>query len=107
MNLIQSYVSPLYSSAKAGEYHLDVDDTLDDSNHDLMSMSSGAGAAMAKFKTAVNSIRGYKKGEAETIRRVLDEIEVISVKRMSEGFNEFNFSVGVFNCVSRSMIYLS
>jgi len=90
-------VSALYSSAKAGEYHLD--DTLDDSSYDLMSMSAGAGAAMTKFKTSVNSIRGYKKGEAETIRRVLDEIEVVSVKRMSEGFNEFNFSVGVFNCL--------
>lgn len=58
-------------------------------------------SAVAKFKSAAKSIKDYKKGEAETIRRVLDEIELISVKRMSEGFNEFNFSVGVFNCVSR------
>ncbi|KAL7537805.1 hypothetical protein ACHAXR_008105 [Thalassiosira sp. AJA248-18] len=78
---------------KADEYHLD---SFGDSDHHTASL-----AALSKVKTAVNSIKQqscYKKGEAETIRRVLDEIELISVKRSSEGFNEFNFSVGVFNC---------
>eukprot|EP00578_Thalassiosira_sp_NH16_P005214 CAMPEP_0181135722 /NCGR_PEP_ID=MMETSP1071-20121207/32806_1 /TAXON_ID=35127 /ORGANISM="Thalassiosira sp., Strain NH16" /LENGTH=103 /DNA_ID=CAMNT_0023222393 /DNA_START=139 /DNA_END=451 /DNA_ORIENTATION=- len=54
-----------------------------------------AALVASKFKAAVNSIKDYKKGEAETIRRVLDEIDMVSVKRMSEGFNEFNFSMGV------------
>eukprot|EP00578_Thalassiosira_sp_NH16_P026582 CAMPEP_0181087492 /NCGR_PEP_ID=MMETSP1071-20121207/6299_1 /TAXON_ID=35127 /ORGANISM="Thalassiosira sp., Strain NH16" /LENGTH=397 /DNA_ID=CAMNT_0023169379 /DNA_START=172 /DNA_END=1362 /DNA_ORIENTATION=+ len=58
-----------------------------------------AALVASKFKAAVNSIKDYKKGEAETIRRVLDEIDMVSVKRMSEGFNEFNFSMGVFNCL--------
>lgn len=42
----------------------------------------------------------YKKGEAETLRRVLDEIDTISGKRTKEGLNEFNFTLGVCNCVS-------
>ena len=39
-----------------------------------------------------------RKGDKEIMARVLDEIEAIAVKRMSEGFNKWNFSVGVFNC---------
>ena len=39
-----------------------------------------------------------RKGEREMMIRVLDEIDMISVKRMSEGFNSWNFSFGVFNC---------
>lgn len=61
-------------------------------------------ASVSKFRAAVNGVRQYKKGEAETIRRVLNEIEVVSVKRSSEGFNEFNFSFGVFNCVSCEIV---
>ena len=39
-----------------------------------------------------------RKGEKEILQQVLGEIETISAKRMSEGFNQFNFSLGVFNC---------
>lgn len=81
------------SLLKAGEYHLDHYD--DDSGRDHTLRQS---TVISKLKSAVNDIKGYKKGEAETIRRVLNEIEMVSVKRMSEGFSELNFSLGVFNC---------
>ena len=54
---------------------------------------------MKRFQGAATRAKDYKKGEVDTIRRVLDEIDLISVKRTSEGLNEFNFSVGVFNCL--------
>ena len=57
-------------------------------------------AILQKFKNLAKGAKEYRKGEVETIRKVLDEIDLISVKRTSEGFNEFNFSIGVFNCVS-------
>ena len=36
----------------------------------------------------------------EFVIRVLDEIDTISGKRANEGLNEFNFTLGVCNCVS-------
>lgn len=77
---------------QANEYNLD------DSNQ--RNSITGVSSALSKFKMAAQTNITYKKAEAETIRAVLDEIELVSVKRASEGFNEFNFSVGVFNCVS-------
>jgi len=50
------------------------------------------------FRNSAKRIGVYKHAEKETLRRVLDEIEIVSVKRMNEGLNEFNFTVGVFNC---------
>ncbi len=52
---------------------------------------------------AVEARRGIndnmkRKGEKEILQQVIGEIETISAKRMSEGFNQFNFSLGVFNC---------
>lgn len=85
---------------KANEYQFDRDDSLHGSFHGGRRRSDAAMSAVAKIRAAMASRRDYKKGEAETIRNVLDEIDLISVKRMSEGFSNFNFSVGVFNCVS-------
>eukprot|EP00970_Alexandrium_tamarense_P013717 scaffold3640_cov201-Alexandrium_tamarense.AAC.2 len=78
----------------AEEYHLDSD--LNDNNKPSSSLTSSMVAR--KFTTVINNIAQFKKGEADTIRRVLDEIDVISLKRTSEGFSEFNFSIGVLNC---------
>lgn len=55
--------------------------------------------------TRPSLIHHYKKGETETLRRVLDEIDVISDKRTKEGLNEFNFTLGVCNCVSKACAY--
>lgn len=60
---------------QAGECNLD---PIDDSQHNRRVKYN-----LNKFKQT-SSIDGFKKGEAETIRRVLDEIELVSVKRMSE-----------------------
>lgn len=75
---------------QAGEYHLD------DNGHNFRK-KIGFGAKV-HFANAVSNMINFQRGEAETIRRVLDEIDHVAVKRMSEGFNEFNFSVGVINC---------
>ena len=40
----------------------------------------------------------FKRGEKETISKVLQETEIIALKRTSEGFNEVNFTLGVLNC---------
>ena len=40
----------------------------------------------------------FKRGERETINKVLKETEIIALKRTAEGFNEVNFTVGVLNC---------
>ncbi|KAL9184752.1 hypothetical protein ACHAXT_012722 [Thalassiosira profunda] len=82
------------SLIKAQEYHLD----------SFGDTSSDHRTSVDKFRDAAHGIRHYKKGEAATIRRVLDEMEVVSAKRTSEGFNELNFSIGVFNCVSREIL---
>ena len=79
---------------KTSEYHLGVDDSF------TSNQSSTKSDAINLWKNAAKGVQDYKKGEKETIRRVLNEIELISTKRMGEGFNEFNFSIGVFNCVS-------
>jgi hypothetical protein len=39
----------------------------------------------------------FRKGEQETILKVLEEVDRTAAKRMREGFNEFNFAVGVLN----------
>ena len=57
-------------------------------------------SSFAATTTRPSLIHHYKKGEVTTLRRVLDEIDEISGKRTKEGFNEFNFTLGVCNCVS-------
>lgn len=82
---------------QTSEYHLDVGASFTSNQGTTSRDPLGA---INMWKNAAKGVKDYKKGEKETIRRVLDEIELISTKRMSEGFNEFNFSLGVFNCVS-------
>jgi len=68
--------------------HLDIDDD--------------EGPLLSSAFTAVMPALGDKKipcNDVETIKRVLDEIDNIALKRTNEGLNEFNFSVGVCNCL--------
>ena len=39
-----------------------------------------------------------RKADKDILQQVLKEIETVSAKRMKEGLNQWNFSVGVFNC---------
>ncbi len=39
-----------------------------------------------------------RRGDKALLKEVLEEIEMISAKRMKEGLNQWNFSFGVFNC---------
>lgn len=50
------------------------------------------------FKSVVNNLVHFKKGEEATLNRILDEIDKIALKRTSEGLNDRNFSIGVLNC---------
>ena len=43
--------------------------------------------------------------EAETIRKVLKEVQKSEYKRIREGFNEINFTLGVLNCILLSYIF--
>ena len=91
------------SLLRAGEFHLDPDEYsgIDDG----IGGGYGGGGALSpssvasRFQAAARSERVFKKAEAETVRRVLDEIDMIGLKRSREGLCEFNFSVGVYNCV--------
>ena len=90
------------SLLQAGEFHLDFD-LLDDedraSSSDMIRHASSS--TLGKWKAAVSavkSVKDYEKGEADMLRRVLIEMEVIALKRTSEGFNEINFTTGVLNC---------
>jgi hypothetical protein len=92
------------SLLRTGEYHLDCDEYGGDVGIDvgigIIGDDGGSSSAVAsRFRAAARAARGYKRGEVETIRRVLEEIELIGLKRSREGLNEFNFSVGVYNCV--------
>ncbi|KAL7477990.1 hypothetical protein ACHAW6_003777, partial [Cyclotella cf. meneghiniana] len=60
--------------------------------------------AAPKLPAVVHNFIQFKKGELATVQRILDEIELISLKRTSEGLNETNFTVGVLNCFF--LIYL-
>jgi hypothetical protein len=54
-----------------------------------------------KFQKLVRSAvkhESFKKGETDTVRRIIEHIELVSLKRSSEGFNKVNFSIGVLNC---------
>lgn len=44
-------------------------------------------------------------GEAETVRQVLATIQQQERKRIKEGFNEINFSVGVLNCMLVAYVF--
>jgi hypothetical protein len=90
------------SLLRTGEFHLDPDEYggVDDG----IGGGDGRGAlspptVASRFQAAARSARVFKKAEAETVRRVLDEIDIIGLKRSTEGLCEFNFSVGVCNCV--------
>lgn len=66
--------------------HLDIDD-----EGPLLSSSVTAVSAQGDKVSPCNDI--------ETIKRVLNEIDSIALKRTNEGLNEINFSVGVCNCL--------
>ena len=68
-----------------------IEDELSDSTHKLANIARKVGKQQVIKKFT-------RKSEQDIIQRVLDEIDMISVKRMSEGFNQLNFSFGVFNC---------
>jgi hypothetical protein len=68
-----------------------IEDELSDSTHKFMNIARKVGKQQVIKKVT-------RKSEQDIIQRVLDEIDMISVKRMSEGFNQLNFSFGVFNC---------
>eukprot|EP00986_Skeletonema_menzelii_P019292 scaffold27514_cov166-Skeletonema_menzelii.AAC.1 len=39
-----------------------------------------------------------RKADKDILQQVLKEVETVSAKRMKEGLNQWNFSIGVFNC---------
>lgn len=87
------------SLLKVKEFGLEGDGTsLSLSNASGIKKSTSINAALNLWKSSAKRVSDYKKGEEETIRRVLERIELVSLKRMDEGLNEFNFSLGVFNC---------
>eukprot|EP00573_Skeletonema_grethae_P000556 CAMPEP_0201691448 /NCGR_PEP_ID=MMETSP0578-20130828/4603_1 /ASSEMBLY_ACC=CAM_ASM_000663 /TAXON_ID=267565 /ORGANISM="Skeletonema grethea, Strain CCMP 1804" /LENGTH=438 /DNA_ID=CAMNT_0048176651 /DNA_START=17 /DNA_END=1333 /DNA_ORIENTATION=+ len=54
-----------------------------------------------KFKNLVRSAvkhDTFKKGEADTVRRIIEHVEMVSLKKSADGFNKKNFSIGVLNC---------
>ena len=88
------------SLLQAGEFHLDFD-LLDDEDRTSSSDMIRRASTLRRWKSAVSavkSVKDYEKGEADMLRRVLIETEVIALKRTSEGFNEINFTIGVLNC---------
>lgn len=40
----------------------------------------------------------FRHGSSDAIRKVLNEVENESRKRVKDGFSEINFTLGVFNC---------
>jgi len=40
----------------------------------------------------------FRHGEADAVRKVLEEVENAAKKRVKGGFSELNFTLGVFNC---------
>lgn len=91
-------------SLQGQNYNLDIGSSFTNEGATRRGSDSGSGSGSSdRLRSSVRraiSAAQYQKGEKETIRQVLEEIESMSVKRMKEGFNHFNFSVGVFNCVS-------
>lgn len=85
------------------DWNLDVDDDSSDDyteKEGLVALYTSTNTK-EKFQSLVRSAvkhESFKKGEAETVRRVLEQIELVSLKRSSEGFNNRNFSIGVLNC---------
>jgi hypothetical protein len=72
--------------------HLDIDDE-----------SEGSPLLLLSASVDTTSSKGVNNkspcNDVETIKRVLDEIDNIALKRTNEGLNEINFSVGVCNCL--------
>ena len=88
------------SLLRVGEFHLDSEDGSPGINVEIGDRIT----ALSRFQAAARGARLYKKGEIDTVRKVLDEIDLISIKRSKEGLNDFNFSVGVYNCVSSLVV---
>lgn len=66
---------------------------------DLDRRASAVRASVYDFDASfVNEVRGFMKGEEETLNKILDEVDKISLKRSAEGLNELNFTCGVLNC---------
>lgn len=38
----------------------------------------------------------FRRGELETVQKVLDRIDQVSAKRVKEGFSKRNFQIGAF-----------
>ncbi len=77
------------------DWNLDVD------SDEVEETTAAAMDARRNFQNLVRKAvksQSFKKGEVDTIRRVIDHIEVVSLKRSAEGFNKVNFSIGVLNC---------
>ena len=93
------------SLLRAGEFHLDpdeyggVDEGIGGGDGDGRGGALSPSTVASRFQAAARSARVFKKAEAETVRMVLNEIDMIGLKRSTEGLCEFNFSVGVYNCV--------
>ena len=83
------------SMLQTRDWNLDVD------SDELEETPATATDFRQKFQTLVRRAvehQTFKKGEVETVRRIIDHIEVVSLKRSAEGFNKVNFSIGVLNC---------
>ncbi len=39
-----------------------------------------------------------RRGDKKILKELIEEIEMISEKHMSEGLSQLNFTLGVFNC---------
>jgi len=48
---------------------------------------------------------GFKQGEKETIRKVFAEIDAIAQRKVNEGMNKRNFSLGVLDTIGLTYLY--
>ena len=82
------------------DWNLDVDNELFDEG-EVVTSAAAATDSRKKFQSLVRTAvrrNHFKKGEVDTVRRILEHIEFVSLKRSAEGFNKVNFSIGVLNC---------
>lgn len=46
-----------------------------------------------------------QQAEAKTVRKVLDRIDQVAIKRANEGFSKRNFTIGVLNCFFIAFVF--
>mmetsp|Transcript_13237 Transcript_13237/g.19273 ORF Transcript_13237/g.19273 Transcript_13237/m.19273 type:complete len:438 (+) Transcript_13237:57-1370(+) len=66
----------------------------------IESLDKGQGKSLEK-----KDVDAYRQGQLETFKKVMEKVDGIVSKRVNEGFQEINFTIGVLNCIFVTFVF--